>query len=355
MEKAILVGIKFKNNPIPFTESLDELKKLAQTAGAKPVNTITQNRDRPDYQFFIGKGKAEDLKALCEKDKADLVIFDHTLSPAQTRNLEEILNLKVIDRTELILDIFALHAQTREGKLQVELAQLNFTLSHLTGQGTMLSRLGGGIGTRGPGETKLEVDRRKVREKISSLKRELESVREKRQLLRNQRKSNQIKTAAIIGYTNSGKSTLLNSLTNAGVLSADKLFATLDTVTRRFYLQGKKQTILLTDTVGFISKLPHQLVKAFRATLEETIEADLLIHVIDSSSQYTEHQIEAVYKTLEEMEISDKPILNVFNKTDKSAGQEIRLMEKYQPSISISALNKEGLDKLAGKIEEILY
>ncbi|NQU16859.1 MAG: GTPase HflX, partial [Candidatus Saganbacteria bacterium] len=318
MEKAVLVGIKFRNEILPLSESLEELKKLADSAGAKAAAVLTQTKDRPDQRYCIGSGKLVELQALCESVGADLVIFDHEITPSQSRNLEEALNVKVIDRTELIIDIFSQHAHTREGKLQVRLAQSVFLLSHLSGHRTSLSRLGGGIGTRGPGETKLETDRRKVRKDISVLKKELEKVKNKRQLLRTRRKSSRMKVAALIGYTNSGKSTLLNSLTNANVLSEDKLFATLDPVTRRRYLKDRGETILLTDTVGFIQKLPLQLISAFRATLEETIEADLLLHVIDASSEFAEHQIESVYTTLEELKILNTPVLNIFNKIDKA-------------------------------------
>jgi len=347
MEKAILVGIQLNKERIPLLESLAELGQLAATAGAQTIGTLTQKRDKPDPKYFIGEGKLLELKHLCSATQADLIIFDHQISASQARNLESALNLKVIDRTELILDIFAQHALTREGALQVELAQSEFMLTRLSGHGTALSRLGGGIGTRGPGETKLEMDRRRIRKNISLLKKELEAIRKNRHLLREKRRASQILTGALIGYTNSGKSTLLNSLSRSQILTQDKLFSTLDPVTRRVYLPEGK-VILLTDTVGFIQKLPHQLVDAFRATLEEVTEADLLLHVMDASSPYLEDQIAAVYAVLEELKVITKPILSVFNKLDKAgdpAGFK-KLIKKYQPAVAVSALYKTGLKDL---------
>lgn len=354
-EKAVLVGVKFKNESIPIEESLEELKQLAYSAGAETIATLTQTKDKADLKYFIGSGKVQDLLELCISCEADLVIFDHSISPSQGRNLEEALGIKVVDRTEVILDIFSQHARSREGKLQVELAQSGFLLTRISRHGTSPSRMGGGIGTRGPGETKLEKDRRKIRSRISSLKKEIEIVRQKRQLLRQKRKFNRMRVAALIGYTNSGKSTLLNSLTKAGVLSEDKLFATLDPVTRRLYLQ-EKGVVLITDTVGFIQKLPHQLINAFHATLEETIESDLLLHIIDVSSNFTEHQIEAVNKTLEELNVVKTPILHVFNKIDKQPDYKKikRLVKKYQPAVEISALTKEGFDSLRKEMARLI-
>lgn len=344
MEKAILVSIKFKNEKTPLNESLEELKQLARTSGAQVMGNLSQNREKPDIKYFIGAGKLEELKDLCSTTEADLVIFDHEINPGQIRNLEDALGIKVIDRTELILDIFAQHARTREGVLQVNLAQAEFQMTRLVGHGISLSRLGGGIGTRGPGETKLEVDRRRIRAKISQLKKELEAVKKSRHLLREKRKASNILTGAIVGYTNSGKSTLLNSLARANVLTEDKLFATLDPVTKRVYLPDGR-TILVTDTVGFIQNLPHQLIDAFRATLEEVIEADFLIHVVDSSSLYMEDQIEAVYQVLEEIGAITKNILTVFNKIDKVEPPK-NILEKFDPSVCISALYRTGFEDL---------
>jgi GTP-binding protein HflX len=297
----------------------------------------------------------EELKSEIAARGANLIIFDNELSPAQNRNLEHQLGVKVIDRTELILDIFARHAMTREGKLQIELAQAEFMLTRLTGQGTALSRLGGGIGTRGPGETKLEYDRRKIKTRISQLKKELEKVRAERTRSRDKRRKEAFPLVAIIGYTNAGKSTLLNALTRSTVLTADKLFATLDPTTRRLYLTENK-TVLMTDTVGFIKNLPHALVAAFRATLEEVSDADLLLHVVDSSSLDFEEQISAVYHVLEDLHSITKPILTVFNKIDlRATGDDAHrrlrlLLKKYSPAAAVSAEKKEGLEELKKKI-----
>jgi GTP-binding protein HflX len=346
MEKAVLVGIKFKNEKIPLEESISESKALCSTAGANVLHVLTQNRTSPDIKFFIGKGKVDELLETCKNLKPDMVVIDHEISSSQARNLEEVLGIKVIDRTELIIDIFAQHAHSKEGKLQVELAQSSFLLSRLAGHGVSMSRLGGGIGTRGPGETKLEYDRRRVRKRISELKKELEKVRKERSLRREKRKSSRLLTATLVGYTNSGKSTLLNSLSEANILAEDKLFATLDPTIRRIYLPGGA-VILLTDTVGFIQKLPHQLIAAFRATLEEVTEADLLLHVVDASHPYFEDQIDAVYNVLEELKCVTKPIITVFNKVDslekKFPG---KLLNKYQPAVTISALHRRNLDGL---------
>lgn len=353
-EKAFLVGLEFPQEKTPLELSLPELASLAATAGALVVGQLTQNRARPDPKYFIGSGKLEELKIQVLTSQANLVIFDHELTPAQTRNLEDILGKKVIDRTELILDIFAQHAKSRDGKLQVELAQATFLLTRLTGHGASMSRLGGGIATRGPGETKLEYDRRNIRSKVSTLKEELEKVRKERLIKREQRRQSQIPAASNIGYTNAGKSTLLNSLTRSTVLAENKLFATLDPTTRRLYLPSGK-VALLTDTVGFIQKLPHQLVAAFRATLEEVTEADLLIHVVDVSHPYFENQISSVYAVLKELKSAAKPILTVLNKCDRADKDKIKqTIEKYQPACAVSALKKEGLDQLLVIIDDQL-
>lgn len=356
-ERAVLVGVEFGRGgggEILMEDSLLELAQLAKTAGAQVVGQLVQKRPRPDIRLFIGQGKAEELNNLLIAQEGNLVIFDSELTASQTRNLEELLGVKVIDRTELILDIFALHAHTREGKLQVELAQDEFLLTRLTGRGGALSRLGGGIGTRGPGETKLEVDRRRVRKKIAELKKEIEKLKEERSLRRAKRRSNRLPVAAIIGYTNAGKSSLLNRLTQAGVLVEDKLFATLDTTTRRCYLPGG-QVILLSDTVGFIQKLPHQLVVSFQATLEEVSEADLLVHVVDSARPNFEEQIGSVYRVLEEIGCSAKPLITLFNKSDlRQKELEKRILEKYAPALEVSAATGTGFTALVQLLERQL-
>jgi len=353
-EKAVLVGVEISSaGKIPLKESMEELKRLADTAGAQIAGQITQKRNKPDQKYFIGSGKLDELRALVNSCGANLVIFDSELSPSQERNLESGLGVKVIDRTELILDIFAQHAKSREGKLQVELAQSTFLLTRLTGHGVLMSRLGGGIATRGPGETKLEYDRRRIRKKISELGREIEKIRKERSIRREKRKKSRLPIAALVGYTNSGKSTLLNNMAKADVLTEDKLFATLDPTVRRLYLPAGR-VMLLTDTVGFIQKLPHQLVAAFRATLEELNEADLLLHVVDASHPYFEDQIGAVYTVLEELDCIKKPMITVFNKIDK-LGRKIskRLLKKYDPAVAVSALHGTGLDKLLEMLHEV--
>jgi GTP-binding protein HflX len=346
-ERAVLVGVEFQKED----HYLPELARLAATAGAAVVGQLTQKRESPDPAYFLGSGKIEELKALCVSANANLVIFDHELRPSQTRNLEKELGLKVIDRTELILDIFAQRAKTREGKLQVELAQAQFQLTHLTGQGASLSRLGGGIGTRGPGESKLEYDRRESRSRISELKKVLSQIGDERSLKREKRRGSQIPVAAIVGYTNAGKSTLLNTLTKAGVLVEDKLFATLDPTTRRLYLPSGR-TVLLTDTVGFIQKLPHTLVEAFAATLEEVTDADFLVHVVDGANPEFEQQISAVYQVLEELKSIAKPIITVFNKADLLTKKFPKtVLKKYKPAVAISAREKQGLDELLAIID----
>lgn len=355
-EKALLVGIELPQpKQIPLDESLEELRRLADTARAVVVGQIRQKRQKPDQKYFIGSGKLEELKTQLNATQADLVIFDVDLSPAQARNLEAALATKVIDRTELILDIFAQHARSREGQLQVELAQASFRLTRLTGHGAMMSRLGGGIGTRGPGETKLEVDRRRIRKRISDLNKEIDRVRQERNYRREKRRKSQLPVAAIVGYTNAGKSTLLNSLTNAGVLAQDQLFATLDTTMRRWPI-GQQRTVLLTDTVGFIQKLPHQLIAAFRATLEEVTEADILLHIVDAAHPFYIDQIAAVYTVLEDLKCVTKPIITIFNKIDLLNKQIPReILNRYQPAIAVSAMTRTGLDQLAKILTKILF
>ncbi|MBU0687114.1 MAG: GTPase HflX [Candidatus Margulisbacteria bacterium] len=349
-EKAILIGIELQGDKsIPIAESMVELARLAYTAGVIVKAKFTQKREKPDPKYCMGSGKVEEIHAAIHTHDADLVIFDQELSPSQSRNLEEDLGVKIIDRTELILDIFAQHAHSREGSLQVELAQYQFLLPRLTGHGVSMSRLGGGIGTRGPGETKLEHDRRRIRKIISDLRKELKKVEQQRALRRAKRRGAAMPLISLVGYTNSGKSTLLNALTNAGVLVQDKLFATLDPTVRRFSLPGGK-TILISDTVGFIQKLPHQLVDAFHATLEEVSQADQLLHIVDASSPYAEDQINAVYNVLEEIGAITKKIITVFNKIDLVKDQQPldELAKKYAPSVKISALKKEGFPELMG-------
>ncbi len=348
-ERAVLVGVRLPDDhDWQLEESMQELISLSDTAGARVVGEFIQNRQRPDAATFIGKGKAEELKEYCEQVEANLVISDRELSPAQSRNLADKIGVKVIDRAQLILDIFAGRAQTKEGRLQVELAQLKYMLPRLIGQGTKLSRLGGGIGTRGPGETKLETDRRRIRKRISDLEGELKEVQRHRALLRKDRKDEPFPLVSLVGYTNAGKSTLLKTLTGADVLVEDKLFATLDPTTRRVVLPNN-DTVLLTDTVGFIQNLPHHLVAAFRATLEEVIEADLLLHVVDASHPNSERQIKAVHDVLQRLGALEKPMIMVFNKMDN-----VTDLPSHSPGVNISALSGEGIDELLRMVADVL-
>ena len=358
-EQVILVGVQLDEND-NVKESLDELEELADTAGAQTVGKIIQNRETVHPGTYIGKGKIEEVRALMLATDATGIICDDELSPAQMNNLEHELECKVMDRTLLILDIFAKHATTSEGKIQVELAQLRYRASRLVGLGASLSRLGGGIGTRGPGEKKLESDRRLIRKRITALKEELSQVEKHRELLRTGRTRGKMKTAAIVGYTNAGKSTLLNTLTGAGVLSEDKLFATLDPTTRALTLDDGQQ-ILLTDTVGFIRKLPHNLVEAFKSTLEEARYADYIIHVVDCSNPQMDMQMHVVKETLRELGIVDKTTVTVFNKTDrfKEQGTEDGMHQiprdfssDYQARIS--ARTGEGIDGLEQILRTII-
>lgn len=340
-EKAILVTIDSE-------DSLDELALLADTAGAVPVARVSQRRQRPDTAFFIGRGKVEELALHRQRLGAELVIFDGELNPTQTRNLENTIGCRIIDRTSLILDIFAQRARTREGQLQVELAQLQYLLPRLTGLGTALSRLGGGIGTRGPGETKLETDRRHIRRRIEELTGAIEQVRRHRRQQRQSRRKSAVPVVALVGYTNAGKSTLLNTLTQAKVYTANQLFATLDPTTRRLVLPGNRE-VLLTDTVGFIRKLPHHLVKAFHATLEEVLEADLLLHVADASHPELLEQITAVEGVLKELGVQDKNTILVLNKIDQPVNhklvEEVKLTYRGQV-VEASSRDGTGLDRL---------
>jgi len=351
-ERVILVAVNTDNEAYT-RECLDELEELAKTAGAITVAKVVQNLPNFNPATYVGKGKLEEIKSLIYEYDATGIVCDDELSPAQLKNLEQELETKVIDRTVMILDIFAQRASTKEGKIQVELAQLKYRSSRLIGLGMSLSRLGGGIGTRGPGEKKLEIDRRLIRDRISQLNKELEQVKKNRDTLRKQRQNNPVPIVSIVGYTNAGKSTLLNTLTNANVLEEDKLFATLDPTTRNLSLESG-QEILLTDTVGFIRKLPHHLINAFRSTLEEAKYADIILHVIDSSSRAMESQMQTVYETLENLEVRDKIIVSVFNKQDKVVEPETLRDFKADYSIKISAKQKQGLDELLALIEKIL-
>ncbi len=353
-EKVLLVGVRTNNvSPGQFEESLQELSSLSDTAGALVVDVVTQNLNKPHPRYFIGEGKVHEIAERVSEKCVDLVIFDEDLSPSQQRNLEDAIGRRVIDRTALILDIFARRARTREGKIQVELAQLNYILPRLTGRGVLMSRLGGGIGTRGPGETKLEIDRRRIRERISKLKRELEVVRRTRDLHRKKRETYHIPVVSLVGYTNSGKSTLFNYLTRSNVLVEDKLFATLDPTTRLVKVKGMNKFFLI-DTVGFIRKLPHQLVESFRATFEEITSSDLLIIVVDASSRTFEEQIKVVMRTLSEVEGDNIPRLFAFNKIDIVENREYiaRIVESYGNSVIISAKTGEGIDSLFKVMEK---
>lgn len=348
VEKAVLCAVQKPGmTEETINDSLDELAQLAKTAGVIVMNRTIQPRSRPDTATYIGRGKVGEVRLQAQVLGANVIIFDDELSPAQQRNLEEATGIKIIDRTALILDIFAQRARTMEGKLQVELAQLNYLLPRLTGQGTALSRLGGGIGTRGPGETKLEVDRRRIRKRISDLNRSLELVKKNRALHRTNRRNTPIPVVSLCGYTNSGKSTLLNRLTNSDVLAEDKLFATLDPTTRQLTLPDNKD-VFLSDTVGFINKIPHHLIAAFRATLEEVQEADVLVHVVDISHPAMEKQIDAVLKLLAQLNIADKPMITVFNKIDKLP-DSIKIegiKRRATRSAFVSAKTGEGLNDL---------
>lgn len=358
-ERTILVGMEYAGGAgiVGWTaeDSLEELKQLADTAGAEVVAKFLQKRPKPDPAFFIGKGKVQELALYVQQENIDLCIFDDELSPAQQRNIEQAMGVRVLDRTALILDIFAQRAHTNEGKLQVELAQLQYTLPRIMGKGLSLSRLGGGIGTRGPGETKLEVDRRRIRDRIAYIKDCISKVKNVRALHRAGRNKASVPIVSLVGYTNAGKSTLLNTLTNSDIYAKDQLFATLDPTTRQLDLPNKQQAIL-TDTVGFIQRLPHQLVAAFQSTLEEVVESDVLLHVIDVSHELYKEQSNAVYNVLEEIGAKDKTIITVYNKIDKlpeGSGLAERLA-KEENSICISAKGRINLDKLLELIADNL-
>ena len=331
------------------------MEALAEAAGARVIDRLLQERLSPDPAFFIGRGKAEELRLLAEAENLDLIVFDEELTPGQQRNLENKIGCKILDRTQLILDIFARRASTREGQLQVELAQLNYLLPRLAGKGTLLSRLGGGIGTRGPGETKLEMDRRRIRRRIARLRRELEQVRTYRKLQRTRRQGVPVPIVALVGYTNAGKSTLFNALTRAGAEESSRLFETLDPLLRRVTLPNGLETVL-SDTVGFVRKLPHDIVAAFRATLEEVREADLLLHVIDISNPNWREQVQAVDDVLAQLDVNKTPTIAVYNKTDLLAAGTAACMPALPEhnSVPISAKTGEGLSALTKEIMEEL-
>lgn len=353
VERAVLVGLScpgFNADQAADERTMDELRALAETAGAEAVAMTLQRRPAPDARTFIGEGKAEEVKALAEANDASLILFDNELSPSQMSNLEELTGRTVLDRSALILDIFAQRARTGEGKLQVELAQYQYILPRLAGMGKAMSRLGGGIGTRGPGESKLESDRRHIRSRIDKLRRDLEQVRQVRAVQRRQRKKTELPMVAIVGYTNAGKSTLLNALTGAGIPANNRLFDTLDTTTRLLTVSDTLD-VVISDTVGFIRKLPHQLVEAFKATLEELEYADLLLHVIDISDPHWLEQAQIVDELIEELGAQQIPCLRVYNKSDLYFGD---IRPHGEDSVNISAKTGEGVDELLARIDKLL-
>lgn len=352
IEKVLLVGISERDGD-DAEDSLEELADLAKTAGAEVVGTVIQRRERMHPGTYVGTGKLEEIRDLIWETDATGIICDDELSPAQMKNMEQVLDTKVMDRTLLILDIFAARASTSEGKIQVELAQLKYRMSRLTGFGRSMSRLGGGIGTRGPGEKKLEMDRRLINHRVAQLNRELKEVIRHREVNRSQRMKNHTRVAAIVGYTNAGKSTLLNVLTDANVLEEDQLFATLDPTTRMLQLSGNQQ-VLLTDTVGFIRKLPHHLIDAFKSTLEEAKYADFIIHVVDASNPQWDKQMHVVYETLKDLGVAEKKIITLFNKCDCLSGEEIFQDFRADHTLRISAKQGEGLEEFKELISEVL-
>ena len=355
VERAALVGVVTGSARRADTEvSLAELEGLAEAAGATVVLTTVQERPRPDPATFIGRGKVQSLAAACAEADVDVVICDNELTPAQLRHLADALDRKVVDRTQLILDIFARRARTREGKRQVELAQLKYLLPRLAGSGTALSRLGGGIGTRGPGETKLETDRRRIRDRIAGLQREIDQVRQRRSQLRERREKRAVPTVALVGYTNAGKTTLFNRLTGERAVASDALFVTLDPLVRQIRLPDSRE-LLLSDTVGFIDRLPHALVAAFRATLEEVVEADLILHVVDASNPEWGRQVAAVERVLDEVGAGRDALVMVFNKIDALGPDERRrLAEAHEDAVFISARSGAGIDALLARVTEAL-
>lgn len=348
-EKALLVSVD--TGEFDAETSIDELEELAHTAGAEVLGKLIQRRERIEAATFVGYGKLAEIIFFCENNDVDLLIFDSELTPSQQRNLEKLTNVRVIDRTMLILDIFAARARTSEGKLQVELAQLKYSLLRLMGQGQQLSRLGGGIGTRGPGETKLESDRRHIRRRIQKLEEELRQLEKRRAMLRNRREKDGVISVAIVGYTNAGKSTLMNALTDAGVLTENKLFATLDPTSRALILPDGRQ-VMLVDTVGLIRRLPHKLVEAFKSTLEEAATATVILNVCDASDEHASEHLEVTKKLLEELGCEGKPIISVMNKCDKVG--DLYAMPTFRGTVMISALEQKGLDNLLQAICDAL-
>ena len=352
IEKVILVGVSEQDGD-DAEDSLMELAELVKTAGATVVGTLIQKREQRHIGTYVGTGKVEEIAELIEQTGATGIVCDDELSPIQMKNLEELLDTKVMDRTLIILDIFAERASTKEGKIQVELAQLKYRSSRLTGFGRSMSRLGGGIGTRGPGEKKLEIDRRLIKDRIAQLNRELKEVQRHREVNRAQRSKNQVPVVAIVGYTNAGKSTLLNRLTDAAVLEEDKLFATLDPTTRILELDGNQQ-VLLTDTVGFIRKLPHHLIEAFKSTLEEAKYADYIFHVVDASNPQMDKQMHIVYETLDHLGVKNKKMVTLFNKMDQRTEEEPLQDFRADHILQISAANNQGLDEIKALLQEML-
>jgi len=351
-EKVVLIGIDYNNSEFEVDSCIDELEELAETAGAVTVGRMIQKREGIHRAHYFGKGKMEELKAYIDEVGATGIICDDELTANQIKNMEDILNTKIMNRTMVILDIFASRAKSAEGKVQIELAQLKYNLSHLTGKGKSMSRLGGGIGTRGPGEKKLETDRRNISDRISELSNELKNIERHRQVLREKRMKNSLPIVALVGYTNAGKSTLMNKITNAGVIAENKLFATLDTTTRKIELPSGGEYLFI-DTVGFIQKLPHSLIQAFKATLEEVKYADILIHIVDASNSAREIQMNVVYKTLKELECENKPIITVFNKIDRDIERPLPKDDFACASVQISAKNGTNIDYMIDRLEDI--
>lgn len=352
-EKIILAGIHLGLKDVladTTDESIDELEELVKTAGGEVAGILIQNKSEIDSGTYLGSGKLEELKELCENMGADTVVFDNELSPIQLKNITDYVGIKVLDRSMLILDIFAMRAKSGEGKLQVELAQLKYTLPRLRGMGMQMSRTGAGIGTRGPGETRLETDRRHINRRIHALEDEIKEIKKHRELIRSRRRKDGVITAALVGYTNAGKSTLLNALTDAGVFAEDKLFATLDPTSRAITLPDNRN-ILLVDTVGFIRKLPHHLVEAFKSTLEEAVVADLLLHVVDSSNSSIDEQITVTNNVLESIGATGKPVVGVYNKIDKCS--DSAFLRHFETSVEISAKHKTGIDELITAISDM--
>ncbi|MBQ7542016.1 MAG: GTPase HflX [Clostridia bacterium] len=348
-ERAVLVGVD--TGEYDMDSALRELSQLAETSGADVAATLVQKRQSPDGATYIGKGRLEELRVYCADNAIDLLIFDGELTPSQQRNIERETDVRVIDRTMLILDIFAMHARSGEGKLQVEIAQLNYSLPRLGGKGTELSRLGGGIGTRGPGETKLETDRRHIRRRIQSLETDLETLKKRRKLIRERRKKDEVITVAIVGYTNAGKSTLMNALTDAGVVAENKLFVTLDPTARQLRLPGGR-SVMLVDTVGLIRRLPHHLVEAFLSTLEEAASADLILNVCDASDPECAEHLEVTRSLLDELECGGTPVISVLNKCDIAGDMDS--LPVFGKSARISARTGEGLEALLLLVDQTL-